>query len=56
VGQKIVPREEFWRLPPGEIHWLIEAHFPPEKRGETDEEKFDELLDLLNEAKKAESE
>lgn len=31
VGQGWVSRDEFWRLPPGEVWWLMDAHIPPEK-------------------------
>jgi len=49
VGRGWVTREEFWRLPPGEVHWLLAAHIPPDEGGEAG--KFDRLHDMLKKAK-----
>jgi hypothetical protein len=51
VGRKIVTRSEFWALPPGEVHWLLNAHFPPEAMAENDDDKFGPLYQMLMDAK-----
>jgi len=36
VGQDWVSPLDFWRLPPGQIWWIIDAKMPPEKAASAD--------------------
>ncbi|MEM9522754.1 MAG: hypothetical protein AAF982_01965, partial [Pseudomonadota bacterium] len=50
IGRGWVSREEFWRLPPGEIWWIMDAHLPPEKFDETPAAQKERLYQRLKAA------
>lgn len=48
MGQGWVRPAEFWRLPPGEVWWILDAHLPPE--AETPVTQNERLYQLLTDA------